>query len=117
MSYRFYEKPTTTNTVIRKESALSENQKIQILSQELVRRLFNTREDLSTEYRSVVIDEYAQKVLNSGYKVEQVKRIILSGIKGYYGKVRRRRKLYGRKRIHLTAQESGGSRWKKKEWD
>ena len=114
ISYKFYEKPTSTNTVIRKESALSENQKIQILSQELVRRLFNTKETLNKEYRSLIINEYTQKIINSGYSSDQVKKIILSGIKGYFGKVRRRRKDQVGKRIHRTAQESGGSRWKRK---
>ena len=114
ISYKFYEKPTSTNTVIRKESALSENQKIQILSQELVRRLFNTKETLNKEYRSLIINEYTQKIINSGYSSDQVKKIILSGVKGYFGKVRRRRKDQVGKRIHRTAQESGGSRWKRK---
>ena len=91
IDYKFFEKPTTTSTVIRKESALAENQKIQILAQELVRRLFNTREDLPSSFRSRVINDYAQKVLNSGYGHDQTKRIILAGIRGYFGKVKRRR--------------------------
>ena len=114
IDYKFFEKPTTTSTVIRKESALAENQKIQILAQELVRRLFNTREDLPSSFRSRVINDYAQKVLNSGYGRDQTKRIILAGVRGYFGKVKRRRGERGFKRIHYTAMETGGSRWKKK---
>ena len=51
---------------------------------------------------------------NSGYKLDQVKKIILAGIKGYYGKVKRRRKERSTRRVHLTALESGGARWRKK---
>ena len=114
VSYMFYEKPTCTNTVIRKESALSENQKVQILAQELIRRLFNTKEGLTREYRAEIINKYTQKLINSGYAIEQTRKIILAGVKGYYGKVRRRRRERGIWRVHFTAQESGGSRWRKK---
>ena len=42
ISYIFYEKPTTTNTMVQKRTALYENSKNQILANELVRRLANT---------------------------------------------------------------------------
>ena len=114
VSYKFFEKPTSTNTVIRRESALSENQKIQILSQDLIRRMLNTKEDLAVEYKTRIIEDYSQKIINSGYSRDQVKRIILGGIKGYFGKIRRRRRMYNRRRVHMTARETGGTRWRKK---
>ena len=42
LSYKYFEKTTTTNAMIQKRSALDENSKIQILSNELMRRLANT---------------------------------------------------------------------------
>ena len=52
--YKFYEKPTTINTTILRASAMAENPKVQSLSNELVRRLLNTKEDLPKEYRAEV---------------------------------------------------------------
>ena len=114
VQYKYYEKPTTTNTTIRKDSAMAENCKIQILSQDLVRRLHNTKEDLPVAFKMEIIDGYAQKVTNGGYSLDQTRRIIIAGIKGYYAKLRRRRKEEGRYRIHLTAEESRGHRIRKK---
>ena len=92
---------------------MAENCKIQILSQDLVRRLHNTREDLPAAIKMEIINGYAQKVTNGGYSLDQTRRIIIVGIKGYYAKLRRRRKVEGRYRIHLMAEESRGARIRK----
>ena len=42
VEYRYYEEPTTTNTTIWKTTAMSQNPKIQCLSNDLIRRLLNT---------------------------------------------------------------------------
>ena len=112
IDYRYFEKPTTTNTTVRKESAMSENPKMQSLSNDLVRRLLNTKEELPDKYRADVVDGYGVKLLTSGYSREQCERILIGGMKGYINKVARRKK-HGR-RIHLTARESMGSRIKKR---
>ena len=112
VEYKFYEKPTTSNTTIRKTSAMGENQKVQSLSNDLVRRLLNTKEDLPCGYKEVVVDDYGNKLLTSGYGREQVTRILLNGIKGYMSK-RNRRKANGSLRIHRTADESKHGRIKK----
>ena len=67
VEYKFFEKPTTTNTTIRMKTAMSENSKLQCLSNDLVRRLLNTREELPASYREEVIDGYGLKLLTSGY--------------------------------------------------
>ena len=43
-----------------------------------------------------------------------MKKVIIAGIKGYYGKMRRRRKIRKMQRFHYTAKETGGKRWKQK---
>ena len=91
VDYKYYEKPTTTNTTIRKSSAMSENPKVQCLANDLVRRLLNTREELPSDYSAEVVDRYGTKMKTSGYGDEQVRRILISGIKGYLGKRRRRK--------------------------
>ena len=65
---------------------MGENSKNQILSQEMVRRLMNTSEGLQREQYWKIADEYADKLQNSGYRLEQIRRIILAGIKGYGAK-------------------------------
>ena len=76
VEYRYYEKPTTTNATIRKTTAMSENPKIQCLSNDLIRRLLNTKEELPCEYREEVIANYGRKLLTSGYGRDQVKKIL-----------------------------------------
>ena len=91
---------------------MEENGKIQILSNDLVRRLCNTMESLGAREQHLVVDGYAQKLLNSGYGKEQVRKIVVNGIKGYEGRKSRCKK-EGR-RLRRTAKESLGARLKKK---
>ena len=58
ISYKYYEKPTTTNTTIRFSTAMAENPKMRSLANDVVRRLLNTREQLPPEYRAEIIDGY-----------------------------------------------------------
>ena len=61
--YRYYEKETTTNQTVQKSSAMEENCKIQILANDLVRRLGNTRDDGDSKEVSRVVDGYGQKLI------------------------------------------------------
>ena len=113
VDYCFYEKPTTSPVTVRKESALEENSKVQILSNNLIRMYYNTREESSTEVKTRIIDDYARKLFTSGYKLDQIRRIVLGGIRGYEGKLRKAREL-GRKAVHRSAKESLGGRLRRK---
>ena len=73
--YHYHEKPTTTNTVIRKESAISENPKIQCLSDDRVRRLHNTKGDIHRKTKTEIVDSYTKSLLTSVYCQEPTKRI------------------------------------------
>jgi hypothetical protein len=53
------------------------------LSQEVIRRMMNTSEQLDMRDRNMVVDNYAQKLSNSGYNVEQSRKMIVSGLTGY----------------------------------
>ena len=110
--FKMYEKETCSRQTIHKKSAMGENIKSQILSQDLIRRLLNTSEDLSKEYREHVVDEYGKKILNSGYTREQAIRILVNGIKGYENK--RRRRIKEGRRLRTTAKESRSERYRKK---
>ena len=91
---------------------MGEDAKIQVVSNDLVRRLQNNSEELGRGAKVEIVNNYAQKLANSGYRGEQLKRIIINGIKGYESKRRRCREL-GRG-IHRTSVDSSGARIKKK---
>ena len=59
-----------------------------------------------------VIDQYAQKLLTSGYNLEQVRRIILNGIRGWERR-KARASTEGRK-VYRTGKESAQDRDRKK---
>ena len=82
------------------------------MSNDLVRRLCNTGESMGARELCKVVDDYAQKLLNSGYSHDETKSIILRGIKGYEGRKNRCR-AEGRS-LWRTAAESGGARQLKK---
>ena len=113
ISYKFYEKPTTTNTMVPKRSALNENSKLQILANDLIRRLSHT--DLRQDRRTTceVIDQFGKKVLTSGYSIHQTKKIVLAGIRGWDRKVKRMKQDNDGK-IFRTNRESVKMRTRKK---
>ena len=113
IQYKYYEKPTTTNCTIRQATAMSENCKLQCQSQDLIRRLLNTREELPPKYRASIIDEYGVKLRTSGYAVKVTRKILHNGMKVYVAKVTRRRANNGG-RIHRTAAESSKDRLRRK---
>ena len=82
------------------------------MANDLVRRLSNTKEDLPSKFKADVVNCYGVKLLTSGYSYEQVRRILVTGAKGYLTKLGRRTSKGGR--LHRTAQESSGMRMKKK---
>ena len=79
----------------------------------MVRRLLNTKDDLPSDFKSKIVDDYGIKLLTSGYSMEQSRRVLLNGVKGYVTK-RKRRRVNWRIRIHNTAQEIRNGRIRKK---
>ena len=108
VGYRYYEKDTCNKRTIQSRTAMNENTKMQILSNDTVRRLLTTREDLGDAYKGAVVDRYAVKLLRSGYKREQVRKILKNGIKGYIGQMRSRLKA-GRKLGRVGIPDTWGS--------
>ena len=106
--YKFYKKEVGSKRTVLAKTAMEENVKHQLIANDLVRRLLNTSEELGAEYIGAVVDQYAQELSYSGYSMEQIRRVIVNGIKGYEGRNRRRRK-DGRS-IRSTAKVSRGSR-------
>ena len=90
LKFKHFEKPTCSNLTLQMRTAMEENSKMGILGNEVIRRMLNIWGDNMDEVRRNVIDEYAVKILTSGYSVEQARRIILGGLRGYEAKVKRR---------------------------
>ena len=112
IQFKYFEKPTTTNTTIRRSTAMAENAKVQSLSNDLVRRLLNTMDQLLSSYKAEVVNGYGAKLRTSGYSLDQTRRILCNGMKGYRAKVARRGAMGIR--LYRTAGESVGTRFKKK---
>ena len=110
--YRQYEKEVSSKRTVQKSSAMGENTKAQILSQDMIRRLLNTSESLGAEAKKKVVDDYSQKLMNSGYSREQAAKMIVNGIKGYES-MRKRRIAEGRE-LRRTAAGSRMKRYKEK---
>ena len=56
IEFKFFEKETTKKNTVQKKSAMEENSKMKILSNDLIRRLSNTMEELGNKERNVVVD-------------------------------------------------------------
>ena len=112
VQYRFFEKPTASKLCLQADTALSQNCLVQSLVQDVIRRMLNCSEHIPLEARREVIDDFGQKMVNSGHSVEDTRRNLISGLKGWKSKVARC-KIQGHP-LHRTAKQSSGSRRLKK---
>ena len=110
--FKFWENTTNSTRVLDKRTAMGENQKVQILTQEFVRRLANTKEDLPREEYQTILNKFCQKMYNSGYKEDQIRRVVIAGIRGWGGKTTRCKEQG--MRLRRPARESQESRMRTK---
>ena len=108
IQFRFFEKETASQKTVQKRTAMVQNSKVQVVSNDLVRRLCNTMEELGSQETNRMVDSLAQKLLNSGETVEETRASIVKGLKGYEGR-KKRCKGEGRS-LWRTAVESWGDR-------
>ena len=76
--------------VMMKRSAQGEHQKMDILSNELVRRLSNVSDKVDFKEKIKTIDHYTKQLKNSGYGWVQAREIVSFGLKGLINKCNRR---------------------------
>ena len=75
--------------------------------------MFNIGGNVGNEERwETLVDKFATRILTSEYEVEKTRQILISGIRGYEGKIQRR--LEQGVPIYRTAEESGNTRSRKK---
>ena len=108
----FYEKPMNSQFCILEKSAMDYQTKFSILSQDLVRRLLNTKETIAQPKKDEIIDKYTNKLFDSGYNVAQVRQVVIAGIRGYKRKIKIAQE--SGTELHRSAASSLASRIRKK---
>ena len=78
----------------------------------MIRRLANTRDDTKKEDFQRIIDRFSQKMKNSGYREDQIRKVMVAGIRGWGAKVKRCQ-AEGR-RLRRTSKDSQGARYRRK---
>ena len=97
---------------ILEKSAMDYQTKFSILSQDLVRRLLNTKETIAQPKKDEIIDKYTNKLFDSGYNVAQVRQVVIAGIRGYKRKIKIAQE--SGTELHRSAASSLASRIRKK---
>ena len=114
--YTFFEKPTSSNQMLHRNSALSENVKMATMNAEIIRRMMNVSELLPDHERITVLDRVAQKLCNSGYNLSEIRKGMVGALTGYERRVSASRNTVGHgfRPLHESSEASLGSRIKKK---
>ena len=89
IKYRFYEKPTVGNRVLLNTTALPESCIKSSLLQECVRRLQNCSRDLGPELVVNILNKFAYKLINSGYRNQEARVLLVQGLTKYNDLLRR----------------------------
>ena len=87
LKFNYYEKPTCSNLTLQKNTTMEQNTLVGILSNEVMGRMLNIGGETGSQARWDALDNYAVKLLTSGFSLDQVRRTIFSAVKGYEGKV------------------------------
>ena len=68
LTWRYFQKAMRTPLVMMADTAMSDHQRYSIMTNELIRRMSNTKKDTPPEDKIHVIDQYTQQLKNSGYR-------------------------------------------------
>ena len=81
--YEFFEKPMSSKFVIMRDSAAPLSQKRTVLTQEGIRTLKNFKKELDWDQKAKHLDNFMQKMKNSGYDEKFRLEVLKSSINGY----------------------------------
>ena len=81
--YKFYKKEVANKLLILKSSAMPFQVKRASLSQEVLRRLRNTRRDLPWSEKAEILSEFSHKLMCSGWTERHRYDFIMAGLTGY----------------------------------
>ena len=96
-----------------KKSSQSENSKLAILTNELQRRFMMMDRKVSKEEKIEKIDHFCEQLINSGYKWEQIHKIVVSSLTGLK---RKEERLEEGERRYRTGEESLEKRMSTSYW-
>ena len=83
VTYSFFEKRMASAFCLMKSAAMAESAKEAILSQEILRRLFNTSKEEHPRKKEEILDKFEKKLKLSGYNNTERKKIFRRGICNY----------------------------------
>ena len=83
VDYNFFEKPMRNILVIGEKSALPRKTKMTILTQEVFRRLHNTKESLNKDVINSILNKFMFRMKVSGYNEQQRFEVLKSGFATY----------------------------------
>ena len=90
--HSYYEKPMKTQYTVLQRSAMSEHQRMAILSNEMVRRLSTIHRDVLEDEMEGVIEKYVSQLKTSGYGRKQAREAVICGVLGWRRKLERKEK-------------------------
>ena len=88
LAWSFYEKPVSSDKLLRATSAYSWRNKLVTMAMELHRRLRNSTRQLTLRARAGIVEKFVDKLRRSGYGPGTVKGVLESGMSFYYRKLR-----------------------------
>ena len=112
IDYEFYEKPMASKLVVMQRSAVPHKIKINTLSQEVIRRMRNTRRTVGKKRRAEIMTTFMKKLKRSGYSSKTRRNVALAGMKGYLNMVKEEQA--GGRRVNRPRWEGAKSRRIKK---
>ena len=80
VDYVFYKKPMASDKVVLRSSAMSYRQKITTLTQEVFRRLHNTSDKIHENVKIVILNQFMETLVKSGYNEAERLTILRGGI-------------------------------------
>ena len=90
--HTYFQKPMKTPFILMECSAMGEQQKHQILTNELIRRLSLVDvNNIENEEILKVVEQFIQEMKSSGYKRDRIREVVVGGIKGWKRKILRRK--------------------------
>ena len=91
--HTYFEKQMKNQTLVVERSALGRQQIMNIMSNELIRRLEVTSSELEQCELNSIVDKFTQQLVNSEYCWKQCHEIIVSGLKGWIRKEAKKERL------------------------
>jgi hypothetical protein len=93
MIHSYFEKSMKTPYQVMERSAMSEQQRYSILSNELIRRMSKVHLSIGQEERLSIVEKFIKQLKTSGYSRLQAREAVVSGLVGMKRKMDRKHKL------------------------